>query len=322
MSNLRSLPPLDSIRGFVAVCRRKSISLAAQDLCLTQSAVSRQIQALEERLGVPLFIRRHRAIELTDAGEQLVQLCGPWLDGLAAFTELVQRKGGLRPVTVSASVGVTSLWLLPRLGSFQAAHPSIDVRVAANNRVLDLKLEGIDLSIRYCNTADAPPGAQLLFGEQVVAVASKAVAERAFASPDGIFGEVLLDLDDKGRPWLSWAERLSALGLSSRKPRAYLHFNQYDQMIQAAMEGHGIALGRVPLVLPMLRDGRLQAQPHGVFDISDVAYFLLDAEPECRREVQVFRDWIMAEVARDKDLAALPVTVSNSDQSKPLLRSA
>lgn len=319
MSNLRSLPPLDSIRGFVAVCRRLSISLAAQDLSLTQSAVSRQIQALEERLGVPLFIRRHRALELTDAGQQLYQLCAPWLDGLADYTEQVRRQGSFRPVTITASVGVTSLWLLPRLGHFQAANPNIDVRLAANNRLLDLKLEGIDLGIRYCKASDAPEGAELLFGEQVVAVASKAVADRAFASTQALLAEVLLDLDDKGRPWLSWSYWLNQRNMADSKPRAYLHFNQYDQMIQAAIEGHGVALGRVPLVLPLLRDGRLLAQPQGVYEISEYGYFLVDAEQDSRPEVRIFRDWIVAEVAKDKDLAALPVTTPERIRRQQLL---
>lgn len=302
MSNLRSLPPLDSLRGFVAVCRRKSISLAAQDLFLTQSAVSRQIQALEERLGLPLFIRRHRALELTDAGEELYQLCSPWLDGLAAFAQRTRRQGGGRPVTITASVGVTSLWLLPRLGRFQDEHPNIDVRVAANNRLLDLKLEDIDLGIRYCKAADAPDEAGLLFREQVVPVAAKALAERAFSGPQAMLKETLLDLDDKGRPWLSWAEWLEARDLADCKPRAYLHFNQYDQMIQAAVEGHGIALGRVPLLQPLLREGRLFAQPGGVFEISDYGYYLVEANRNSRPEVEIFRDWILSEVARDEAL--------------------
>ena len=297
MSNqLLTIPPLDAIRGFVAVARRMSITLAAQDLCLTQPAVSRQIRALEDHLGTPLFIRKHRSLALTDAGERLFHLASPWLDRLADFNESVRKGGRIRPVTVSASIGVTSLWILPRLGAFQSAHPHIDVRVAANNRMLDLKQEGIDLAIRYCRDAEAPAGSVRLFGEKVLPVANRSVAARAFKNPKALLNEVLLELDERARPWLRWSDWLSATGFPDAKPRAYLHFNQYDQVIQAALEGHGVALGRVALVLPMLQDGRLVAQADAQLGNSDYAYWLMDGSASPRSEVKIFRDCIIKEV--------------------------
>lgn len=299
MSNqLLTLPPLDALRGFVAVARRMSITLAAQDLCLTQSAVSRQVQALEEHLGTPLFVRKHRAIALTDAGQQLFQLASPWLDRLADYTQTVKKDGRMRPVTISASIGVTSLWILPKLGAFQAAHPHIDVRVAANNRILDLKQEGIDLAIRYCQQAQAPQGAIRLFGEEVVPVANKAVAAKAFRNPGALLQQVLLELDERTLPWLRWSEWLAAKGFPDAKPKAYLHFNQYDQVIQAALEGHGVALGRIALVQPMLKDGRLVAQRDARIGVSDYAYWLILSDESPRAEVKIFSDWLIGEVQR------------------------
>ncbi|MGZ3254283.1 MAG: LysR family transcriptional regulator, partial [Burkholderiaceae bacterium] len=147
-NQLLNLPPLDAIRGFVAVARRMSITLAAKDLCLTQSAVSRQIQSLEEHLGTPLLIRKHRAIELTQAGERLLHLASPWLDNLAEYSTSLRQRDQLQPVTITTPMSVAALWILPRLGAFQEAHPTIDVRVSANNRMLNLKQEGIDLALR------------------------------------------------------------------------------------------------------------------------------------------------------------------------------
>ncbi len=295
-SQLLTLPPLDAIRGFVAVARRLSITQAAGDLCLTQSAVSRQIQNLEEHLGTPLLIRKHRAIALTDAGERLFALASPWLERLADYTDSVRAGGRMRPVTVTASIGVTALWILPRLGSFQDAHPHIDVRVAASNRMLDLKQEGVDLAIRYCRDAAAPPGAQRLFGEKVLPVASKAVAARAFRNPKSLLSEALLELDERARPWLRWSDWLAATGIADAKPKAYLHFNQYDQLIQAAVEGRGVALGRLALVLPMLQDGRLVALADAERGHSDYAYWLIDGTDQPRQEVKVFREWIVSQV--------------------------
>lgn len=294
-NELLSLPPLDALRGFVAVARRMSITLAAQDLCLTQSAVSRQVQALEEHLGTPLLVRKHRAIALTGAGKRLFDLASPWLGRLAEYVASLQEDGRVRPVTITASIGVTSLWLLSRLGGFQAAHPHIDVRVAANNRVVDLVQEGIDVAIRYCKESSAPRGAIRLFGEAVVPVASKAVAAKAFKTPDALLQQVLLELSEGDVPWLHWSDWLSAKGFAHAKPKAYLHFNQYDQVIQAAIEGHGVALGRVALVQPMLNDGRLVAQRNAKVGVDDHAYWLVQATESPREEVKVFSEWIVQE---------------------------
>lgn len=293
---LLALPPLDAIRGFVAVGRRMSITHAAQDLCLTQSAVSRQIQSLEEYFGTPLLVRRHRAIALTEAGEQLFHLASPWLDRLAEYSDSVSQHKRVRPVTITASIGVTSLWILPRLGAFQDTHPHIDVRVSANNRVLDLHSENIDLAIRYARAVDVPAGAVKLFEEAILPVANQAVAARAFKDSQSLIKEVFLELDERARPWLRWSDWLAAAGMASAKPKAYLHFNQYDQIIQAAVEGHGVALGRMVLVLPLLLDGRLVVMPAIDCGHSDYAYWLIDATSTPRPEVKIFRDWVIKEV--------------------------
>lgn len=300
-NELLDLPPLDAIRGFVAVARRMSITLAAQDLCLTQSAVSRQILSLEEHLGAPLLVRKHRAIALTDDGERLFALASPWLERLAGYAESVRDERRMHPVTITAAIGFASLWILPRLGSFQDAHPHIDVRLAANNQLLDLQREGIDLAVRYAREAGAPPGAERLFGEKVLPVASKSVAARAFKNPQALLGEALLELDERARPWLRWSDWLSATGIANAKPKAYLHFNQYDQLIHAAVEGRGVALGRLPLVRPMLQDGRLVALADDGRGHSDYAYWLIDGLSEPRQEVKVFREWIVqqAQLAGD-----------------------
>ncbi|GGY91266.1 LysR substrate-binding domain-containing protein [Pseudoduganella plicata] len=296
MSNpLLNLPPLDALRGFVAAARRMSITAAAQDLFLTQSAVSRQIQALEERLGTPLLVRGNRQIALTDAGAQLFALASPWLDQLADLTTSI--RGGVlaAPVTISASIGVASLWILPRLGGFQAAHPDIDLRVETSNRVMDLKQEGIDLAIRYSPADSVPAGAVHLFAEDVVPVASAAMAATAFASDGALADHVLLELHDKSHTFLHWSPWLKARGIAPR-PRGTLYFNQYDQLIQAAIEGNGVALGRIALLLPALRDGRLVARMESRDRVDSHAYWLLGGDG-ARPEVDIVRDWLLAQVA-------------------------
>ncbi|WEF32032.1 LysR substrate-binding domain-containing protein [Pseudoduganella chitinolytica] len=297
---LLNLPPLDALRGFVATARRLSITAAARDLCLTQSAVSRQIQALEERLGVPLLVRGNRQIVLTDAGQQLFALASPWLDQLAELTASLRQTPAVRPVTISASIGVASLWMLPRLGDFQAAHPGIDLRVETSNRVMDLQRESVDLAIRYAPAGGVPAAALHLFAEEIVPVASPAVAAGAFDGAAAPSGHVLLELHDRTHPFLHWTPWLRQRGLPG-PTRGTLHFNQYDQLIQAAIEGNGVALGRLPLLLPALRDGRLAAWMPQRTAVDDYGYWLVQPDGPMRAEVDIVRGWLLQHAAATRE---------------------
>ena len=288
------LAGLDLLRGFVAVGRRMSVTLAAQDLCLTQSAISRQIRTLEERVGVTLFVRGHRAIRFTPEGERLFRIADSSVQHLQDVLGSLMAPRERLPVTLTASIGTTTLWLLPRLNGLQQQHPDIDLRVAASNRPLDLRAEGVDLAIRYCRKAAAPPGARRLFGEKVVAVASPSLKVGALASRKGVAAHVLLEYDEPTRPWLMWAEHLAAMGSPSPKPKGFLHFNQYDSVVQAAVAGQGIALGRWALVAPMLEDGRLVAlEKVPATAAGEHAYWLIQAATEPRPDVQTVIDWVL-----------------------------
>ncbi len=132
---IAQLPSLDLVRGFVAVGRRMSITAAAQDLCVTQSAVSRQVLALEEQLGVRLLVRSYRAVAFTTAGERLFRVVDLAIQQLQEVSEVLKVEGRSRPVTVTASIGLTAFWLLLRLSRLRKRHPNLDVRVAANDKL-------------------------------------------------------------------------------------------------------------------------------------------------------------------------------------------
>ena len=296
---LSRLPSLDLVRGFVAVGRRMSITLAADDLCLTQSAVSRQIHGLEEILGVKLLVRGHRSIAFTAEGERLFRSADGAVQQLQdVFASLIIPRGR-RPVTVTTSTGVASLWLLPQLGVFQTQWPGIDVRLAASNRILDMKAEGVDIALRYCATAQAPAGAIRLFGEKIVPVAHPSLGLSKLTSADTIAKLVLLEFDDPKRPWLQWSEWLGAAGLEKAKPKGILRFNQYDLVIHAALAGQGVALGRQNLIEPLLADGRLVslATSHK-HSGDDYAYWLVLAAQQPREEVRIVADWLQ-QIARE-----------------------
>lgn len=293
---LSRLPSLDLVRGFVAVGRRMSITLAAQDLCLTQSAISRQVHSLEGILGVKLFARGHRSLQFTAEGELLFRMADAAVQQLQDVFATLDTRQQRRPVTITMSTGVASLWLLPRLSRFQARHPDIDVRVAANNKVLDMKAEGIDLAIRYGPPSIVPPDSARLFGERLVPVAHPSLRIARLDSAESVRRNVLLEFDEARRPWLQWGDLLNALGLGGVKPKAILRFNQYDQVIQAAVAGQGIALGRVALVEPLLKDGRLVAIPTARDAArAEVAYWLVAPAQESRADVLAVMAWIKAE---------------------------
>ncbi|MDQ8034676.1 LysR family transcriptional regulator [Bordetella genomosp. 1] len=298
-SSLAKLPPLDLVRGFVAVARRMSITQAALDLHVTQSAVSRQIRTLEAHLGVTLLKRGFRSVSLTPEGAQLFRLADPWLTELGELIAPWTEPGRRTPVTVTTTIGVASLWLLPRLGAFQAAHPDIDVRVAADNRVLDLEREDVDIAIRYAPRAAAGDGAVWMFGESVLPVARPEL-RLARLDAGSLAGQVLLEFEDPARPWLQWPGWLHAHGLGRVAPRAMLRFNQYDQVVQAALAGHGVALGRQALIAPMLADGRLV--PVGPAHAPDLAYWLVRCPGRDSRDCAIVARWL-AEEARATALA-------------------
>ena len=289
------LASLDLIRGFVAVGRRMSITLAAEDLFLTQSAVSRQIIALEEALGVRLLNRGYRSIRFTAEGERFFRVADSALQQLQDGVNALASGRDRWPVTITATIGVSGLWIMPRLGGFQQRHPDIDVRVAASNKVMDLRTQSADIAIRYCAPANAPPGSLRLFGEAVAPVADPSLGVSRLDA-ESLARQVLIEYDDSNRPLLQWADRLHSMGLSAIKPKGVLRYNQYDQVIQAALEGQGIALGRIALIEPLLSQGRLVAVGGADADHAHgYAYWLVQADPTPRDDVQVVLDWIKAE---------------------------
>lgn len=302
---LARLPPLDLLRGFVAVARRGSVTQAAQDLFLTQSAISRQIRGLEDHLGLSLFHRRHRALELTLDGERLFRIADPWLTQLGDQIEALRQRSGEQPVTLTSTIGLVSLWLLPRLGEFQASHPQVDVRVGAHNRIVDLEREAVDLALRYGPADRDPQGMIRLFDEHIVPVASPALGLAPVFEDNALAGVTLLEYDELSRPWLRWPEWAAPLGLAALKPRARLGFNQYDQVIFAALAGHGLALGRWPLVAQLVADGRLVAlRTRGQPMAADFAYWLVQRRGGDTPARQQLVQWLVAEAERTRGLEA------------------
>lgn len=300
-SKLYDIPPLDPLLAFEAAARNLSFTKAAAELFLTQSAVSRQIQALEESLGVKLFERRPRALLLTESGQSLYRVAQEALQRLHDSARKLRGAAQVRAVTLTTTPGLAALWLIPRLARFTAAHPGVDVRISAGNEIVNLDRAGVDLAIRYTQL-DHAGGARKLFGETVLPVCSPVLAReraRPLVKPDDLRHHVLLHLDDPRAAWLDWQLWLHALGIDDLQPAGKLHFSHYDQLIQAAVSGQGIALGRQPLVRGLLRDRKLIA-PFKQGVCSSRAYFLVESNAaQSKPQVRAFIDWLLAETEKE-----------------------
>lgn len=287
---------MDLLRGFVAVGRRMSITLAAQDLCLTQSAVSRQINALEEQLRVKLLVRGHRSISFTPEGARLFRSADSAMQQLQDVLGEIRSESTQRPVVLSACIGFTGLWLLPRLSRFQQLHPGVDLRVCASSRLVDLRHEGIDLAVRYTSPTLAPSDGVHLFGESVAPVAHPSLGIKALGSAQALAMAPLLEFDDPHRPWLQWSDWINAAGWSEVKPQSVLQFNQYDQVIQAALNGQGVALGRLELIRPLLDARRLiQLAPSNSQTDAMRGYWMIQANAHAKDDVLKVAKWIEEE---------------------------
>lgn len=301
---LKSLPSLDFLRGFEAAGRLLSFTRAAAELFVTQSALSRQVQALEESLGVPLFVRRHRALALTPAGAAFHRSVVSALASLAAAAD--EARGAVRApgLTLSTTVSFASLWVIPRLASFRTRYPDIEVYISADDRLVDLGRGEVDVAVRYLPDTKTPEGAVRLFGEKMMPVVSPKLVRRGgtpLATPADLAKHVLLHLDDpEGRtPWLDWNVWLASNGQPGMKPAGTLRFKLYDQVIQAAVAGQGVALGRVPLIAEHLRDRRLVAPFSKRYEIARGYYAIAAPHAVDRPDVAAFVAWLADEAARE-----------------------
>src|ERR1700693_1125602 len=204
-----NLPQLGFFQGFEAAARNLSFTKAADELFITQSAVSRQIKALEDHLGIRLFERRPRSLALTENGQALHRISADVLERLQATTEQLRAPSRTRQLSITTTTGFASLWLIPRLQRFTSLYPDIDVRISATTDTLNLERSLVDLAIRYCRPESAPEGAARLFGEEVLPVCAPALLRnraRPLKRPQDLKHHVLLHFDFPGaeRMFMDW----------------------------------------------------------------------------------------------------------------------
>ncbi|MDM0088184.1 MULTISPECIES: LysR substrate-binding domain-containing protein [unclassified Variovorax] len=303
-THLRTRPiSAGHLRAFEAVARHLNFRAAAEEMALTQSAVSRQIQAMEEEVGVALFLRHTRAVELTGAGAQLllaVQQSLPRIDGAV---RQIRQSAGRKSVSLTTFASFASMWLIPRLEAFQRDNPEIDIRIDASDTAVDLDVADVDMALRYAPPENMPREAIRLFGETLTPVASPWLIKSRppIKSPADLAGFTLIEAGDAHRThleWLTWRRWFEENGQSRAQPKRWLYFNYAYQMVQAALTGQGVVLARSSLIAESLANGDLvEVLPQHRLD-SPMAYWLMVGPRNALRpEITAFCDWLQQQAA-------------------------
>lgn len=289
----RSLPPLNGLRAFEAAARHMSFTDAAEELSVTQAAISHQVRGLEQRLGLKLFVRRNRSLLLSEAGQAYLPAVRSAFDQLNEATEKLLQKdrGGHLTVTTTSSFAVK--WLVPRLGGFQRANPEIDVRVSTGTSLVDFSREDVDIGIRYGRGQWPNLTAERLVAEDVMPVCAPSLVKgpSGLRKPADLKRFTLLHIGNFPDDWQVWLTAADVKGVDATRG---VSFDFALAAYQAAMDGLGVALGRNPLVEPDLKAGRLVV-PFEFKRSSEFAYYLV-YPPEAirRRKIKAFRDWVVS----------------------------
>ena len=293
----RRLPPLNALRAFEAAARHLNFTRAAAELNVTQAAISHQIKSLEEHLGLPLFRRLNRAMMLTEEGQTLFPAVRDALDGLAEAAERLRARETGGTLTVSTLPSFAVKWLVPRMSRFQDRHPDIDLRISAKEHLADFARDGIDVGIRFGGGSWPGVRAEWLADEALTPVCSRALLPR-LRRPDDLAQATLLHEDMLPlRDFPTWETWLAAAGVigvdATRGPR----FSHTHLMLQAAMDGRGVALGQHLIVSDDLAAGRL-IEPFGFRLPTGFSYYLVyPAAAAQRPKVLAFRQWVVSEMA-------------------------
>ena len=294
----RWLPSLNGLRAFESVARHQSFTRAAEELNVTQTAVSHQIKTLEERLGLKLFDRRSRALRLTEAAKNYLPSVRSAFDELHDATERLIRRDGDATLTVSTLTSFAAKWLVPRLGGFQDLHPEISIRIMTSRAAVDFARDDVDVAIRY-GRGDWPGlRADRLIREDIFPVCSPKLLDgpEPLRRPDDLASHTLLHVVGFLEDWQVW---LTAANVDGVDPTGGLKFDLILNALQAAIDGLGVALGRTALVEGDLATGRLVAP----FDISlpiEAAYYVVAPEQTADLpKIEAFREWLITTLTTD-----------------------
>lgn len=309
------LPPLNALKSFESAGRHLSLRKAAQELHVTPAAVSHQVKALEEALGLSLFKRLPRRVELTPAGETFLPLLSEAFERMNEAVATVKRLQGSSRVTIGAPPALASKWLTPRLHGFMTLHPEIDLRISADESFIDRSssessdadfMGQTDLAIRSGSGAYPNYESRLLFAAYALPMCSPRLlaGEHPLRAPEDLRHHTLLnyqfDFEESNPDRPNWATWLKAAGLVDIEPRPGLTFNQVAMAIEAAADGLGVVLGIPIIAAADLAAGRLLMPFALSMPVGADYYLVYPADAAREPAVAVFRDWLIAEARGER----------------------
>jgi LysR family transcriptional regulator, glycine cleavage system transcriptional activator len=293
----RRLPPLNALKAFEAAARHESFTRAAEELCVTQGAVSHQVKALEAELGLRLFNRERQRLVITEAGRAYLIVVRDAFDRIGDGTErLLQRQRG-GALTVSTSPNFAAKWLVHRLDRFAEAHPEIDLRISATPHHVDFAREDIDLAVRHGDRIASGLHVARLSTEELFPVCSPKLlnGRNGLRAPTDLGRFTLFHVTDR-QGWRQWLDFAGVPGVDpSRGPV----LNHASMAIDAAVDGQGVALARTALAAWDLIGGRL-VRPFDIAMPASYAYWIVCSKAAAKLpKVVAFSDWLLAEAAED-----------------------
>ena len=291
------LPPLNNLKAFDAAARHESFTRAAEELCVTQGAVSQQVKALEAALGIKLFNRERQRLIITEAGRDYLTIVRDALDRIALGTERLLQRQSAGVLTVSTSPDFAAKWLVHRLGNFAEAHSDIDLRVSATLHHVDFAREEVDLAVRHGDGNWPGLDTVQLSVEQLFAVCSPKLllGRRKLGKPADILKFPLIHLDSRA-DWTKW---LRTVGVNDAEVTHGPVLNRASMVIDAAIDGQGIALARTTLAAWDLINGRLVRPFTEALRLSKTYWIVCPKATSNVPKIVTFRDWLLAEAAQD-----------------------
>lgn len=304
----RRLPQLNALKTFEAAARHESFTRAAEELCVTQGAVSHQVKALELELGIKLFNRERQRLIITNAGRDYLAVVRDALDRIAMGTERLLQRQSSGALTVSTSPDFAAKWLVHRLGRFAEAHPGIDLRVSATMHHVDFAREDVDIAVRHGDGHWSALHVTRLCAEHLFAVCSPKLAS-SLRRPGDVLKFPLLHLDDSNA-WSAW---LQAAGITDAGATHGPILNRASMLIDAAIDGHGVALARTALAAWDIINKRLVRPFTIALPLSKSYWIVCPKATASLPKVVAFHDWLLAEAREDvRHLEALAASSSRT----------
>ncbi|MFP2769650.1 LysR substrate-binding domain-containing protein [Oceanisphaera sp. KMM 10153] len=308
----KQLPPLLTLTFFEAAARHGSFTRAADELCVTQSAVSKQIKLLEEYLGIEVFYRERRQVMLTDDGQKLFIDVKMVLWQLADSCNLIRSHVYSKNITIVSTVAMANYWLFPRIARFNMEYPDININIYATDDINEEHCRKSDLGILYgYDKWQTNLTGHYLFRERIYPICAYDMSLTEINTPEDLLNNRIVHFDPLKWRWMNWGDWFSYFGIHYHVPSNSLIFNQVPLAVNAALKGMGITLGWEFMLKEMLENRFIKIAGDFYVETGRADYLVYSTTKPLSASAGIFRDWLLNDA--EKDVAQLDAIVNNTD---------